>query len=210
MKIVILGAAGQIARQLTERLLHESNDTITLFARNAQKRLNEYQNNGRVTIVDGDFSDEPLLHRIIQGQDIVFVDSDRNMSPIIAAMKATGVQRLIIAGALGIYNEVSGAFGEWNRSMMGPVPLWRQKMIHDVENYGLDYTYMRMTWLYNEKDNTSYATTQKGEPFIGAQITRQAVVQYILDLLANPQRDLKASVGIYEPGSEKMAKPSFY
>ncbi|MDD9138906.1 NAD(P)H-binding protein [Fructobacillus sp. CRL 2054] len=210
MKILILGAAGQIARLLTERLLKESNDQLTLYARRANERLSQYQGNPRVKVVDGDFSNEALLEEIMSGQDVVFVDSDHDTEPILKAMKATGVKRIIIAGVLGVYGEVAGKFGEWNRSMIGNVSPERRENLKKIEESGLDYTYMRMTWLYNQPGNVSYATTQKGEPFVGAQVSRQAIVQYVFDLLANPKKDIQASVGIYEPGSEKMDKPSFY
>lgn len=210
MNILILGAAGQIASQLTERLLKESNKHLTLYARNAHTRLNQYTNNDRVQIIDGDFTDEALLERVMPGQDAVFVDSDHDTNSIITAMKVTGTKRIIIAGVLGVYGEVGGKFGQWNRSMIGDVSTQRRNNLKNIEQSGLDYTYMRMTWLYNQPGNISYATTQKGEPFIGAQITRQAIVQYVLDLLAHPDRDIKASVGLYEPGSETMDKPSFY
>ena len=210
MNILILGAAGQISRQLTERLLKERNDHLTLFARNAHSRLNQYADNNRVSIVDGDFSDKALLEKIMPGQDVVFVDSDHETNLIVDAMKATGIKLLIVAGVLGVYGEVGGKFGEWNRSMIGDVSLKRKQNVKYIEQSGLDYTYMRMTWLYNQTGNVSYATTEKGEPFVGAQITREAIVQYVMDLLADPTRDIKASVGLYEPGSEGMDKPSFY
>ncbi|MDV7738571.1 NAD(P)H-binding protein [Leuconostoc mesenteroides] len=210
MNILILGAAGQISQQLTTRLLNETDTNLTLFARNAEKRLSMYKNNNHVRLISGEFENELLLAESMKDQDVVYVNSDRNMQPILSAMKKSGVKRVIIAGALSIYDEVGGAFGKWNRSMMGTTPDSRKQMISDVENSGLDYTYMRMTWLYNQKGNVDYATTQKGEPFVGAQVTREAIVQYILDLLADPKRDLQASVGIYEPGTENMSKPSFY
>lgn len=39
---------------------------------------------------------------------------------------------------------------------------------------------------------------------------RQAVAQCIMELLAGTSRDLGVSIGIVEPGSEKLAQPSFY
>ncbi|CAK1245435.1 NAD(P)H-binding protein [Fructobacillus fructosus] len=210
MNVLILGAAGQISRQLTERLQQETDDQLTLYARNASTRLNHYAKNDRVRIVDGDFSNEALLEKIMPKQDVVFVDSDHDMVPIIKSMRKTGVKRIIIAGVLGVYGEVRGKFGDWNRSMIGDITAERKQNLQAIEQSGLDYTYMRMTWLYNQPGNVSYATTQKGQPFIGAQITREAIVQYVLDLMANPTRDIKASVGLYEPGSEKLDKPSFY
>lgn len=79
-----------------------------------------------------------------------------------------------------------------------------------VDESGLDYTYLRMTWLYNQEGNRSYKLIPQGEPYKGAQVTRQAVAQYIMNLLQDPSRDLGMSVGIVEPGSEALAKPVFY
>jgi saccharopine dehydrogenase-like NADP-dependent oxidoreductase len=39
MKILILGAVGQISRMLTERLLNETDAEIVLYARSAHSRL---------------------------------------------------------------------------------------------------------------------------------------------------------------------------
>ncbi|CAK8053949.1 NAD(P)H-binding protein [Eupransor demetentiae] len=210
MKLLILGAAGQISRMLTERLLNESDDELTLYARDAKQRLGQYADNDRVTLIDGDFSDQALLEKAMTGQDAVFEGSDHELGTIVAAMRATGLKRIIVAGVLGVYNEVGGKFGDWNRAMIGDASAQRKQWVSDLENSGLDYTYMRMSWLYNQSGNTKYALTQKGEPFVGAQVTREAVVQYVIDLLNNPGRDVKASVGVYEPGSEKLDKPSFY
>ena len=79
-----------------------------------------------------------------------------------------------------------------------------------VDESGLDYTYLRMTWLYNQEGNRSFKLILQGEPYKGAQVTRQAVAQYIMDLLQDPSRDLVVSAGIVEPGSEALAKPVFY
>ena len=54
------------------------------------------------------------------------------------------------------------------------------------------------------------AYSQTNNRVVGAQVTRQAVAQYIMDLLHDPSRDLGVSVGIVEPGSEALAKPVFY
>ncbi|MCA6067742.1 KR domain-containing protein [Chryseobacterium sp. RG1] len=40
MKILILGAAGQIGRMLTKDLLEQTDNELVLFARNASQRLN--------------------------------------------------------------------------------------------------------------------------------------------------------------------------
>ena len=62
-----------------------------------------------------------------------------------------------------------------------------------VDESGLHYTYLRMTWLYNQEGNRSYKLIPQGEPYKGDQVTRQAVAQYIMDLLQDLSRDLAGS-----------------
>ncbi len=58
----------------------------------------------------------------IEGQDIVYLATGHFTianQKIVTAMKQTEVDRIIIAGGLGIYDEVTGKFGSWNARMMG-------------------------------------------------------------------------------------------
>src|SRR5699024_11664976 len=98
---------------------------------------------------------------------------------VIKAIKASQVKRFIGATILGIYNEVGGAFGEWNHAMIGTsLRMQAQKdSAEAVENADLDYTLLRLTWLYNEEGNENYRLTQKGENFTVAQVTRHAVAR---------------------------------
>ena len=78
-----------------------------------------------------------------------------------------------------------------------------------LEASDLNYLYMRMTWLYNG-DRDDYVASPKGEPFKGAQITRKAIAQFVIDALVHPDKYHRASIGLWEPGSENKAKPDFY
>ena len=52
--------------------------------------------------------------------------------------------------------------------------------------------------------------TQKGEPFVGAEVTRQAVAQLIVDIVsADDSRFIKKSLGVSESKTD-WDKPSFY
>jgi hypothetical protein len=52
--------------------------------------------------------------------------------------------------------------------------------------------------------------TQKGEPFIGAQVTCQAVTQLIMDIIEEKSNKyIKTSLGVSEPNTD-WDKPSFY
>lgn len=215
MKVLILGAAGQISRRLLPLLLNETDHELILYARNGEQRLKEFSNH-RVEIISGDFFDSETLEKAIQSADLVYLNEMRHIEvikDIIHLMNRHEVKRFIGASILGIYDEVAGEFGEWNHQMLNPIPA-----VHDhkvsarlIEESTLAYTLLRITWLYNEAGNEAYAYTEKGEPFVGAQVTREAVARAVFDIIQSSDKTYaNKSLGIYEPGSENMTKPSFY
>ena len=212
MRLAIIGAAGQIPGFLIPRVLEETDFKLTLVGRKVSQRLS-YQDD-RIRYVDGDMSRLDNVRQALEDADVVFVNeaSPALLEPTIAVMKEKGIRRLIVAGVLGVYDEVVGDFGRWNKAMIGAYSPTNNRVIGAklVDESGLDYTYLRMTWLYNQEGNRAYKLIPQGEPYKGAQVTRQAVVQYVMDLLQDSSRDLGVSVGIVEPGSEALAKPVFY
>lgn len=214
MKILILGASGQIARMLTNELINKTNHSIVLYARNGHNRLTIIDDR-RETIFDGDFKDRDKLVNAMKDVDMVYINDmgdDKSTKTIIDAMHVVGVRRVIAASILGIYNEVPGAFGEWNKRMIGGSPRMRCQIesARILESSNLDYTLLRLTWLYNQAVNTKYMITQKGELFKGAQVTRQAVTQLIMDIIEEKgDKYIKRSLGVSEPNTD-WAKPSFY
>lgn len=216
LKILILGAAGQISQYLIEKLLEETNHNLVLYARRAEQRLNHFATE-RVTFISGDFFEEELLKESLEGIDLVYLNEMRHIEMIenlIHFMEEKQVKRFIGASILGIYGEVEGEFGRWNDEMLNGIPA-----VHDhvtsarrIEESSLDYTVLRLPWLYNEAGNEEYAYTKKGEPFVGVQITRQAVARAVLDIIkADDQTPfMHESLGLYEPGTENYTKPSFY
>jgi nucleoside-diphosphate-sugar epimerase len=213
MKILILGAAGQIGEILTDYLLKQTDHELVLYARNANKRL-KIKDAAREHLVDGDFNESMTLEKAMQGVDIVYVnDMNRkeNTASIVSAMKKSNLKRIIVASILGIYDEVPGAFGKWNRRMVGDSGIQRHKeSVALVEVPELDYTILRLTWLYNDKENRNYQLTFKGEPFKGAQVTREALAQLIVDIIeTTSSKYIQTSLGVGEPNTN-WDKPSFY
>lgn len=213
MNILILGAAGQIGRMATESLLRQTDASLLLYARKASSRL-KTADPQRVRLVDGDFTDTQTLAEHMQGVDVVYINAAGDldaMRGIAKVMQAAGVKRVIDASILGIYDEVPGAFGKWNKRMVGAGRIRQVAEATSVfENEAFDYTILRLTWLYNQEGNTKYRLTQKGEPFVGAQVTRQAVAQLLVDIItATDNRFVKTSLGVSEPDTD-WDKPSFY
>ncbi|AKP03918.1 NAD(P)H-binding protein [Companilactobacillus pabuli] len=210
-KIVLLGATSNISKYLIPMLLEKSDNEITLFARRANQRLTEYNENSQITLIDGDWNNISDLREAIKGQDIVymatghFVEANQN---IVKVMKEEHVKRLIVAGGLGIYDEVAGKFGKWNARMMGDYTNIK-KAAAVIDNSGLDYTFLRMSWLYNQDGNYNYDIVPQGQPMKGTQVTRQAIAKLISNIIASPDLYKSQSIGVVEPNTE-WDKPSFY
>lgn len=210
-KIILLGATSNISKYLIPMLLKKSDNQITLFARRAEQRLTEYKENPQITLIDGDWNNLSDLRKGIKDQDIVymatghFIEANQN---VVKVMKEENVKRLIVAGGLGIYDEVAGKFGKWNARMMGDYTNIK-KAAAIIDNSDLDYTFLRMTWLYNQDNNYSYEIVPQGQPMKGTQITRQAVAKLISDIIAKPDLYRSESIGVVEPNTE-WDKPSFY
>lgn len=207
-KVIILGAASQISRYLIPDLLTHPEIELTLFARQAEQRLAKYQ--GQAKLIAGDWNQVADLVPALTGQEVVFLASSEIVGnkAVVTAMKQAGVSRLIVAGGLGMNDEVAGEFGRWNARMMGDYTPYKQAAAI-IWQSGLNYTYLRITWLYDQNGNTNYQVVPLGEPLKGTQITRQAVATFVTKLILQPNLYQHDNIGLVEPNTE-WAKPSFY
>jgi uncharacterized protein YbjT (DUF2867 family) len=204
-KIIILGAHGQTARIVTDELLKNSDIELKLFLRNST-RLNQYQNNPRVELIEGDVLNTEQLMQAMQDVDLVYsnvggVDLAEQTKSIIKAMDQADKKRLIFISSLGAYHEVPGKFGEWNETAIASfLPGFREsaKLIEDSD---LDYTMIRPAWMDN-KDEIDYETTQKNEPFKGTEVSRKSIADFVIKLINNPQTHIGESVGLNKPNTD--------
>jgi len=213
--VMILAANGQIARLVENRVLTEpafKDVDLTLFLRDAS-RLSRLRDNPRVTLIDGDITDEAAVQSAMAGQDLVFVavvDHDgqnRLTKNVISAMQATHVERVLFTNVLGIYNEVGGAFGHWNLDMIGAgmVPARRSDAL--LADSGLDYTTLRLPWL-NDR-GISYSVTTKDQPYEGVSGSRASVADVVLKMIADPTRYSRDSIGMADPATEGQDRPVY-
>lgn len=154
-RVLILGATSNISRYLIPKLVQQKDVFLTLFARHGQQRLTNLIAKPHVHVMSGDWNNLMDLEQAVSNQDIVylatgqFIQANRN---VVTAMKTQRVSRLIVASELGIEDEVPGKFGQWNRKMMGD----NQNLIDAacvIKQSNLNYTLMRMAWLYDEPNN---------------------------------------------------------
>jgi uncharacterized protein YbjT (DUF2867 family) len=194
-KALIIGAYGQIARVATQFFLDSTDVELTLYLRNA-RRLKTLESNPRITLVEGDATDQSALERAMAGQDVVYANLSGDMGAqskaIVAAMAKMGVKRLIFVSSMGIYDEVPG---EKYGAVLHPY----RESVKEIEASDLDYTVIRPAWL-NDRDEVAYGITRKGEPFANpdAYISRKSVADLIVMLATKPDLESRQSLGVHK------------
>ncbi|WP_048000897.1 SDR family oxidoreductase [Lactiplantibacillus herbarum] len=210
-KVLILGAAGQIARLAEQQFLTDTDNELTLYLRNAD-RVADLKSN-RVTIIEGDTTDGARLTTAMADQDVIYANlAGQNIKQqaqtVVNAMHAAGRQRLIWISTLGIYDEVPGKFGEWNNATLGDYLTRYYAAAEVIENSDLDYTIIRPAWLTNH-DEIDYETTKKGEPFKGTEVSRQSIATLVVKLTQTPSAGIRESLGVNKPNTDGD-KPAWY
>lgn len=201
-RVLVLGAAGRIARHAVPMLAGNDGFELTLFVRD-RRRLADAPRTARV--IEGDVLDDELLMRALTGQDVVYANLagkvDAQARQIVRAMSAQSVARIIFITSLGIYDEVPGVFGEWNRRQIGDfLPPYRAAA-DAIEASDLDYTILRPAWL-TDKDEIDYETTRRDEPFRGTEVSRKSVADLVTRIIAHPEQWARTDVGVNKPGTD--------
>lgn len=210
--VLILGANGKIAKLAEAELLAQTTDQLKLFLRNAD-RLN-VTDVSRQQVIEGDATDPAALVSAMDHVDVVYANLagkniEQQAKSVVTAMNQAGVQRLIWISTLGIYDEVPGNFGKWNHKMLDGGYLETYAAAAKViEQSNLNYTIVRPAWLSN-RDIVSYETTRKGEPFKGTEVSRKSIADFVVRLIADPNKASRQSIGVNQPGTDGD-KPSFY
>lgn len=189
--ILILGAAGQLARNTTRVLLRDTDAMLTLYLRRASRLKNP--DLARVRIVEGDVLDLKTLTAAMKGQDVVYAnlggDMRREAERIVEAMHASSLKRLIFISAMGIYKEVPG-----QRYSPSVLDSYRDSATV-IEASDLDYTVLRPGW-FTRDEAIDYRITQKGEPFHGHDVSLNSLSDLIVKLALNPDLYPRESIGV--------------
>ena len=189
-KVLILGANGQLARNTTRVFLEKTGVALTLYLRRSGRLQNP--DPARVKIVDGDVLDAGALRNAMQGHDVVYAnlagDMARQARAIIDSMHDVGLKRLIFVSSMGIYGEVPG---EAYRSVLDPY----RDAAAEIEKSDLSYTILRPGWFTRDK-GVGYRITQKGEPFIGHDVSLDGLSDLITKLAADPGLYRRCSIGV--------------
>lgn len=194
-RVLVLGANGQIARAATDLFLTHPEVRLTLFARQARRRL-KFDDHPRATVVEGDVLDAQALEAVMPGHDVVYANLagslEQQARAIVKAMLDVGIRRLIFISSMGIYDEVPG---ERYGSILDPY----RKAAAIIEASSLDYTLLRPAWL-NNRDEIAYGTTQKGETFraAGESVSRKSVADLVVRLAITPEMEIHHCLGVHK------------
>ncbi len=190
IRILILGAHGQLARHATAHFLKETDAALTLYLRRARRLVNP--DPLRAKVVDGDVLDHATLSAAMRGQDVVVAslagDLPRQARQIVDAMKEVGLTRLIFVSSMGIYGEVPG---EQYHSILDPY----RDAAAVVEASGLNYTVLRPGW-FSHQPQIVYRITRKGEPFQGHDVSLASLSDLIVKLALDPALFARSSIGV--------------
>lgn len=190
IRLLILGANGQLARNTTRILLRDTEARLTLYLRRAHRLPNP--DPSRVAVVEGDVLEPKALAAAMKGQDVVYANLAGPMKEqaehIVPAMHHAGVKRLIFVSSMGIYGEVPG--GPY-RSVLDPY----RDSAAVIEASDLDYTIVRPGW-FTHDDEVRYQLTQKGEAFRGHDVSLNSLSDLIVKLALTPELEVRRSLGV--------------
>ncbi|MDR3369698.1 NAD(P)H-binding protein [Rhodoferax sp.] len=189
-RILVLGANGQLARNTIPFLLQHSEVELTLYLRRAKRLANP--DAARVRIVEGDVLEHNTVEAAMRKHDVVYAnlagDMEEQARTIVAAMKSTGLKRLIFVSSMGIYGEVPG---EKYRSVLDP---YRDSAAL-IEASDLDYTILRPGWFTHDAA-VDYQITQKGQSFKRHDVSLNSLSDLIVRLSLSLALEVRRSLGV--------------
>lgn len=124
MRIVVFGATGTVGRHVVEQALQQGH-AVTAFSRDRARVAGPA---GRVHVAEGALTDATALDRVVAGQDavVVVLGGGRRgdvrapgTAAVIAAMRRTGVRRLIVQSTLGAGDSRGNLNLLWRHVMFG-------------------------------------------------------------------------------------------
>ena len=211
-KVLILGAHGKIAQLTRAQLLAKTDAQLLLFLRKANRLT--IQDQQREQLVEGDASQQVDLVQAMKGVTVVYANLaganiETQAKAVVSAMKTAGVKRLIWISTLGIYDEVPGAYGQWNHQMLddGYLPTYAAAA-KVIETSGLAFTIIRPAWL-SDKDEIDYEITHRADAFKGTEVSRKSVAAEVVRLIQNPTEAVGDSLGLNKPNTDGD-KPEWY
>jgi putative NADH-flavin reductase len=202
MNIAIFGASGATGKLLTDRCL-AAGYQVTALVRTPEK----FPQRDRVHVIQGSAFDPTAIHRTIEGADGVLSALgatslkkeevlERAVPLIVAAMKQSGIRRIIALGSAGalptsldkqpawrrwiVQNIVYSTFLKW--PVASQISQW-----HTLSQSNLDWTMVMPPMLTNGPAHGKYRIDGEALPRNGSRISRTDVADFIMKQIDSPQ-----------------------
>ncbi len=202
MRIVIFGANGATGRLLTRRALDTGHTVVAVPRHPAQFPITD----AALTVTEADVRDAAAVTAVIDGADAVLstlgvtftmdpVDTySVGVGNIVAAMRATGVDRLAVVSSTAIADYPGRTDTPFALRVVQPVisrifgkTLYAdmRRMEDIVSGSGLNWTIVRPSGLFDLPDVTEYIAGRR-DP-VGAFTSRTDLADYLLKLAESPE-----------------------
>jgi putative NADH-flavin reductase len=180
-RVIVLGAAGRTGHLIAEEAARAGHH-VTAAARSTDG------------MVRADIRDEASLRAAIAGHDVVvsavgppgrkaghlYSDGAR---ATVAAMRATGVPRLLALSSVGVRHDDPHA-AWWYRALVRPIGADLYADMRGMEDIvratDLDWTFVRPTYLRDHPPTGTYRVTDNATPPGGWRITRTDLARFIV------------------------------
>ena len=212
--LLVLGAAGEISVKLISQLLETTDFNLFLYGRNVSQRLEHFAGN-RIQFIDASFDDREALKKAFALVDVVYLNSmeyHSSTQTILQVMSESPVKRLIAAGMAGVENEVPEGLSNWTQMVLPNDYIEGEiRSARLLKGSNLDYTLLRLTWLFDSQTDREVELVPEGQAFADAEVSREAVVDVIQTILLDEDQSkwIRRSFGVGKPGTH-FDKPSFY
>ena len=194
MRLLILGATGPTGRHLVDQALAAGHE-VTAFARDAARMDVKHPN---LTVASGVATDSRALEGPMVGQDAVLsalgagnsLRSDiatRSVAALIPAMRAQGLQRVILLSAFGVgetFEQASVVQRLAYRTLLRQIFADKAKADAMLRQSGLDWTLVYPTVLTNGPRTNTYRVGEKLAMKAMPKISRADVAVFMLAQLS--------------------------
>ncbi|BCY11695.1 NAD(P)-dependent oxidoreductase [Actinoplanes sp. L3-i22] len=187
--VVVLGAAGRTGRLIVAEALR-SGHSVTAAVRNPDSVAAA----PGLRVERADVRDADSLSAVFAGQDAVVCaigPSGRKAGDLysdgaratVTAMRAAGVERLLAITSVGVRHD-DPHHAWWYRGLIRPIgaDLYADmaRMEQIVRESGLDWTFVRPTYLQDRDATGAYRAVDNSTPKGGWRITRTDVARFIV------------------------------
>jgi UDP-glucose 4-epimerase len=186
-RILITGGAGLIGSHIADLVAPEAAEIVVLdnFVRGRRENLESAMQKGRVTIVEGDLLDRPLVNRLMDGIDVVFHQAAIRITQcaeeprlavdvlvngtfnVLEAAVAAKVSKVVAASSASVYGlaEVFPTTESHppyaNRTIYGASKVFNEGMLRSFNDmYGLNYVALRYFNVYGPRMDVFGAYTE--------------------------------------------------